>query len=1328
MVEIDIYVRGAPQNLRETPQVYDPYAVQQSEIFIGDNLQTLLANPQFVRARDDAFDGWTPDVMDIRVTADGSVLVRGNSGEEWRDTHFRTDDREVQQIATKTQEAWRRLQRSRESSRESSPRPVGSHSPLREREVVYEREAPRELTERLRQLERENQDLRSRLDRMELQGQLGALGRQLDDALARLDGANETIRGLADQMRALQAEIREIQRRQDQTNQTLQGAIAVGLSLFATLAQQGQLSREQAATIDRLRADNERLQGTNDALTRDLAAARAATEEVSRAQGALTAQLTRVQEELRQLGSENEGNRRARAQAEGELANATREVERLKGAAKKVAATHAEAVEALEGKVKSVELSAAASKQEVRGLRKELDEKSDALAAEERKTANQARELAALREQVSSLEGSARAAGEREAALRARVRELEGIVGEKEEEARTQQKTLDRLQGDLAAAQEENGSLTKALEAAQTALAKATLEHETSKREQSSTITTLTRQVEELKRKVARAEANEQEQTKALETAEGARRAAEKQSRALAEQLEEVKSAHDTLAKEGEQKDRKIDRLNADLTKAREEQSDAAMQHSEMRKAHEGELKRLDGKVKELTAALKEAEEAQGRVAHENDELRRELREVRQELQTAKDQLEVNKQAQAKLTGKLDHSNEEKKRLSDLLAAIELYEKKCASLRTTPLSFGEGLAAEFKGPKYTFLPGDIKSLIEDLKGQIKALNADKQAARSLEGEIAGLKIDLEDEKAKGERKASSFERQLAEKEGDLEALKIASAAKQKKQEETIQSLRTTLHARKEETEAALAEKERTIGSLKEEIRNLTRTTDQQQETIRTLEAELAALKGRYESLDQEHEDLKAKFSDLEAQHKALLRAHEGLREEQKDSQDRATLYEKQYDEKRLKVLEIENELSKLRLALETLEKKDRALAEENQRLYALFGEGVHTFNEAELALDTMKHKQVRALKQKDGTIAEQQQEIERLLGSVQKTEEKRRAMKAEKEAALKRESETAAELSRAQGRNRALEKELATAQEGRARLQQDVESANEQNASLLREGERQREAMKALAAKNQATVDQLLEQHSAQLLKAQQEAEQAKAELDAEQQKHLSAKEAGEVMAELMEGMDQESLGLSLDKILDRKDFQYVEAYIECANQGNLGRYQGKVDTQVGQYKANPFKLSDLSLFTDFFEVTTHLSRMKTSKEFLRLQSINKVLKTLNTEADRETIARLTKEKQTIIQGLLKTFFRNVHTITTQGNKSLSRYQNIGMALWVWNDTLHGLEGSFYKRASNPERGFKPSIEHKNKTVNLEKLEEMRKTVAQLHTSFRKMLAPFIAK
>lgn len=1220
MTSIDIYVRETPQNLRETPQVYEPYAVRQSQIFIGDDLRTLLANPQFVQARDDAFDGWTPEVMDIRVTADGIVLVRGNPGEEWRNTHFRTDNLQAQAIARKTQMAWQRLQELRENSREPSPRPLRSPSPLRGREVVYEREAPRELTERLHKLERENHDLRSRLDRMELQRQLDTLGRQLTGVEARLDRENETTRGLAEQIASLRSEIQKGQAATidhlKTNNEDLQGgkngSLTQDIETARVATDEANRARDDLAAqlektkeaLGQLRDENEdnraaceqvegdltrinqaiqtrdhrpgetSIDATNrfvdtiegqlttlgeqvgelaplrekaraydaaerqqqaalaplsqtidvgidsiDALPGDvymvLAAAktseaspptdqfeqaqaefetdRAATEKITQAREALTENPQRVDDELEQLKPENEDNRAAREQAEGELSRinqaiqkgdhsgenpidainqfvdtikkqsatlgeqteeldllretaeayeeaqrkqqaalatlsktlgvnidsidtlpgavstalaaakaretqlarqsaatkgelteqlgiAQRKVKRLEAAAQQVAAKHAETVEELESKAKRTEARVKEAKANARELSLELCDKTSALEAEKSKTSGQARELAAFRDQVSFLETQAIEAGEREAQLRETMRGLQGTVADNEGESHSQKRILDRLQGELTAAQEENRTVTQALEEAREALRKATREHKASTREQASTIDTLTRQVEALKRKVAQAESNEEEQTRTLQAAKEAKREAEKQHRVLTAQLEDLRGENEVLKRKVGRKDQTIERQKAELTKAREECSEAVMRQSEMRGTHQSEENRLETRVEELTDALREAKQARDGSSNRNGELQRELTEMRQELQEAKGLLEAKEQAQARLIEQLARSNEEKRRLSELLGTIESYERTCAYLRTAPRSLEEELgAAQFNGPKYTLLPGDIKSLIEDLKVQIKALKMEQQAVRSKETVILDLQSDLACERANGEqatKRIAGLEAKLEEQEKEFERLKQTHQENRSKQSTTLSSLRSKLASVREETATTLSEKNQETRALQEENRKLTHTIGQQHTTIRRLEEELAAFRTSYDALESDHEGLKDKFAALKAQHKELIRTHEELGEEREHYQEGATLFEQEYNKQRQEALELQRQLSELRPAFEALEKKDQALAEENQHLYTLFGEVHQQLQEAAGLLEADQQVQAGCSEELEALRKEQ----ERLMG------------------------------------------------------------------------------------------------------------------------------------------------------------------------------------------------------------------------------------------------------------------------------------------------------------------------------------------------------------
>ncbi len=158
-------------------------------------------------------------------------------------------------------------------------------------------------------------------------------------------------------------------------------------------------------------------------------------------------------------------------------------------------------------------------------------------------------------------------------------------------------------------------------------------------------------------------------------------------------------------------------------------------------------------------------------------------------------------------------------------------------------------------------------------------------------------------------------------------------------------------------------------------------------------------------------------------------------------------------------------------------------------------------------------------------------------------------------------------------------------------------------------------------------------------------------------------------MAEIAEGLE---FGKDLNAIaLDRNTRSYLDEYLKSLSsepQALPSRHQTIVSSQIRSFNNKPGQLSNLTLFTDFFKVTDQISGIRSSSEIFRLQANNTVIRQLDPITQQPAILQLKQQNAQIIQALLQNFFQAVHTATS--GETLSRYNNIGAHLWMWNDSL----------------------------------------------------------
>ncbi|QVL57490.1 MAG: hypothetical protein KFB93_08975 [Simkaniaceae bacterium] len=948
-------------------------------------------------------------------------------------------------------------------------------------------------------------------------------------------------------------------------------------------------------------------------------------------------------------------------------------------------------------------------------LRDEMSELKDSLRGEKRTTQ-------ALQQQVAVLQQTARDAELRhqEALRRQEIAHQRAIKPLRADVERVTHLNEEQARG--------IASLSEQLEQAREALSVATK----TGRSQEASIVELTDQVSKLE--------------SALEKAQQATR--ESDQRRESELLVQ-EEAHQSV----------LTPLQAELQEAREALSVAIRTG----KSQEASVAKLTKRVSELEEALEAAHQAtrdsdqrRARELHEQEEAHQEILgplqdqlqraeaslleatssgksqqasilALTKEVATLKEALE----ARAQISGaELERLREESEQLRALLGQIDAIarevpierEPKSLADELEEMSIGPDLQALEKiqqGPQYEKLPGEVQEVITALLKEIRELKQKDLIVRDKEATIADLELQLKDQGARSSQAQAALQEEIEELHADLLQVKNDAISLGQKQAGLIGTLRETL--RRERMAAAKDQrlKLERINELEDELGKAERTIKILQHTIEKQGIEIQAQTERADHYESYSDELLQKKKELRQIIKGLQKALTEMEADRDSWREEAGQYEASY--------------TQLRREHTELQSRSGHLEEEVAQLRQILA----TTLSVEPTLDV--HQFIEARRDLQGRIAHMENTIEVLSGKVARVE-KSKARIERREEQTAEERDAALKKAAATERQRRLEEQgRLSAESARDRLLEDLDGAHGlarsqtrqleestlQMKGLRMENAKLREALEAhqdSAAEHERDLQRAIEAREAELQRMHEieEARRAK-ELSESERQQLRAADAGEIMGEIAQGMDQGGLSLE-DIITDRRMLASIQEYLKSMKKGALpSRHAQKASSEISQLNSTPYPLSDLRLFTGFFGVTDHISGLRASREFLHLKANNEVLRTLSPETQQEAIKRIKAQNAAIIRNLLTGFFARLNEVTGPGSK-FSRFSNIGMQLWVWNSIFHGLSEDFYDGAGG-EKAFKKT---RVKGVDLANAEGMRTTVLDLHTRFQQMMRPFL--
>jgi len=171
-----------------------------------------------------------------------------------------------------------------------------------------------------------------------------------------------------------------------------------------------------------------------------------------------------------------------------------------------------------------------------------------------------------------------------------------------------------------------------------------------------------------------------------------------------------------------------------------------------------------------------------------------------------------------------------------------------------------------------------------------------------------------------------------------------------------------------------------------------------------------------------------------------------------------------------------------------------------------------------------------------------------------------------------------------------------------------------------------------------------------------------------------------------------------------------LPAAFELIRERYYGRHAAHVSGMIAKINSAPGTLSNLSLFIDFFKVTSEVSSITRTREFVRLAAARRILDRLHPERDAERIVGLKVHTTDLTRGLLRNLMESIHESTKAGS-GVSRYSNFGLRLLMWEDILNNLDDSQYIGGDRTQR------------LKAKDAESLRRTVHQLNVQFHHLMA-----
>ncbi|WP_316356063.1 hypothetical protein [Candidatus Neptunichlamydia sp. REUL1] len=1097
------------------------------------------------------------------------------------------------------------------------------------------------------------------------------LGKQLQDVTERLTLSEEAGLALRKEVATLVQRIETLQRENATLLEQRNGAREALASLKHThektekrlLQVEAELLGEKDRALD-AEERSERLRREFSAQKRDLEGqVRDRTTEVRERKEAHDAVSRRLEDAQRNL----EGNQR-------DLHRLGEELVSLKSAAEREIERVGEIVLKQKSQLKELGIELERSREGFTALQSEHSQALKELRAEQEKgvtlqakldqasTTNleQSRTIDALQKERAQLLDDNRELTEECDALRREKVRLEDLLGESEEH---KQKLLHGI-----------SNLTRANE------------------EQEMALVAQKQEIEDLSNELAhvRREAENQNAAYAKEVAELSQRLTPLEAQQLREELTSQKSAVLRLTEEL--------RLEREKATAALEEVDKHVPLAEVRKRDETitrleeELRKADLRSSALNEqlSLKKAQSLENKSQHdiEISQLRETLREVREEARQIRGELETANHLKQRAQRKVEH------------LTSELEASNSSSLEETL----------------------------ELKRQLSELRKAAKKATLTETRLNDQVLSLT-------RKAETLQVQLSEQEQNLSA-QLHELGEQLRL--TTEELAAANHSKEralQKVERLTSELEVSSSSSLEEILALKRELSEQKKAARQAQLTEARLGEQVSSLTRKTQDLQAQLSQRGEE---LALANAERLESQSQHESEVGLLRQSLKELQASLQAAERQVEE-RLTPEA----ERALRAENGRL--------------KLALE-----HIAAVLEVPFTIEDPEELTASLLGRVKEIQlSKSQLQKAfdthteylkfaegateERDTALAQRKEFESQAQTLELEVCSLKKDLKEAQAQATHFEEELISANSLNEKISDSAAREREGIVAQIKELEHTLqDREIRYEELNIAYRAAREETARPheriELTQLQRNIQQAVNAGEVMEVLGAALGGDAFSLQLaegDKPLqevtnNHQDYLTISSNLEktraLAEQpvkekritlrpaydlvGNKyqGRYAKYVSSQIAQINKRSGLLKNLSLFSDFFEVTGRVSGIMDTKEFTRLTEVRRLLATLNPKVNGESITKLNKETADLTRVLLINLMRSIYEATKDGS-GLSRYRNFGIHLIMWEDIFNNLDESLYV------------IKNKKKTLKAKEAESLRRTVRQLNVQFHRLMA-----
>ncbi|MCB1110756.1 MAG: hypothetical protein KDK64_07210, partial [Chlamydiia bacterium] len=730
---------------------------------------------------------------------------------------------------------------------------------------------------------------------------------------------------------------------------------------------------------------------------------------------------------------------------------------------------------------------------------------------------------------------------------------------------------------------------------------------------------------------------------------------------------QEVKRLTAALSAQGESSQAKIEGLRKQL----EEAQGAARRAEKNASESEARFQAADRRAKELQDELVLVRKLNATLQSEADSAE-ELRAVLREIAGAVGASEEPSTLPQAVRGKVQELDAAQKLLaavykglagSDSLA-VQLHE---TSPKEHPLDF-------------TDLPRMVQDRIEEVEHLQSELARITQEKSEQEAKVLRLSANLD--KATSQLKGLEVtEAALAKAQQELAALEKSAAATEERLNGEVRDLKREVRRQEELVKERQAVVEEVCAELTKAEEQRDRALEQRDaarkanvekdQQIETLTREILSVEGELDRARRTLEDNTRHIRQMQAQieeQSVGLSKRDQLIEDYRLRMEKAERSNKQL---RAYIKETEQELEELKAEVEQLRRENRDLKKIIEQLAVIlevpFNPEEGTLGEQLLRRATALTKTERQLEEVMATHVKYEETIRR---------ERERELLAVEEERLAREAEVERLALLAQQR----ERELESASSALTELQRQIQRAQDVGNALEEiGGEVGSEGVSLGLTRADADLVDVSRHHQDYLTIFPQ----------------LTKKEA--------------RLAAKSHK-LGHDDALYLEA-LEKLREQYYGRHASFIRKQILEINAQPGKLNNLKLFTQFFGVTDQVSAITRTREFAQLKANRTMIERLQKQSGKEEqIARLTQENAVLTTALLRKTMQLIYR-ATDDSSGRSRFKNFGLHLMMWNDILNSLDASLYEEGD------------RRKALRSPDAELLRRTVGQLNVQFYRMMS-----